>query len=415
MSNKEQRKAPVLRFKGFTDDWEQHKLGELSIIQSGKTPSSHNLKNYYPSEIPWVRTGDLNNDLIISCEKYISKQGAKSLSFLPPNTVLIAMYGGFNQIGRTGLLTFSATINQALASILPNSITNSYFLLELLNKHKNDWRRIAASSRKDPNITKKDIENKNLFFTTKREQKQIENIIFHLSKLISLQQRKLDKLKEIKGFYLSKMFPVKEKIVPVLRFANFVDLSWKKQKLGDVGKAKTGIGFPNQEQGGKEGIPFYKVSDMNNPGNETTMISSNNYVSVEQIKRNGWNIIKDVPAIFFAKVGAAVLLNRKRICKVPFLLDNNTMAYCMNQSYLDPQFTKILFETINLPSLTQMGALPSYNASDIESFSVNIPSMTEQKRIAKLFYDVDNLIIDQKKKIKKLKQTKKFLLQNMFI
>ena len=401
MSNKEQRKAPVLRFKGFTDDWEQRKFSD--IAQRISTNININLPNVTYDDI------DSENETLNKGIKNLSS-GKKGILFQKNDILFGKLRPYLNNIIKVDFKGIAVGDFWVL-----RAYEDSSFLFSLINTPQYKYIANISSGSKMPR-SDWNLVSKYLFcIPSEKEQSHIGNLILKLSQLITLQQRKLDKLKEIKGFYLSKMFPVKEKIVPVLRFANFVDLSWKKQKLGDVGKAKTGIGFPNQEQGGKEGIPFYKVSDMNNPGNETTMISSNNYVSVEQIKRNGWNIIKDVPAIFFAKVGAAVLLNRKRICKVPFLLDNNTMAYCMNQSYLDPQFTKILFETINLPSLTQMGALPSYNASDIESFSVNIPSMTEQKRIAKLFYDVDNLIIDQKKKIKKLKQTKKFLLQNMFI
>ena len=169
-------------------------------------------------------------------------------------------------------------------------------------------------------------------------------------------------------------------------------VAWEQRKLGDVGKAQSGVGFPNSEQGGKSGIPFYKVSDMNIKGNEQEMTIANNYVTNEQINRKKWIPIKNVPAIFFAKVGAAVLLNRKRLCRKPFLMDNNTMAYSMNQNYLNADFSKTLFETINLASLVQVGALPSYNAQDIENIKIAIPNLNEQKKIADYFKNFDSLI-----------------------
>ncbi|HBN05705.1 MAG TPA: type I restriction endonuclease subunit S [Bacteroidales bacterium] len=219
----------------------------------------------------------------------------------------------------------------------------------------------------------------------------------------------------MRKFYLSKFFPTKRKAEPELRLKKSTNISWKNKKLGEIGKVKSGIGFPTSEQGGKVGVPFYKVSDMNNKGNEFEMVTANNYVSIDRIKANRWKVIREVPAIFFAKVGAAVLLNRKRLCRIPFLLDNNTMAYCMDQAILDPIFTKMLFETINLPSLAQLGALPSYNASDVESLFVYIPTLEEQKKLAKIFQKIDNLIVYQQKKISLLKQNKEFLLQNLFI
>lgn len=167
---------------------------------------------------------------------------------------------------------------------------------------------------------------------------------------------------------------------------------WEQRKLGKLGKARSGIGFPDAEQGGKEGVPFYKVSDMNNVGNEHEMVVANNHVTREQIARKGWKPIDEVPAIFFAKVGAAVLLNRKRLCRFPFLLDNNTMAYSIDGSALDADFAITLFDTIDLTSLVQIGALPSYNSGDVENIDVVIPEMSEQRKIGAYFKRIDNLI-----------------------
>ena len=190
---------------------------------------------------------------------------------------------------------------------------------------------------------------------------------------------------------------------PKLRFRGFTD-DWEQRKLGGLGKARSGIGFPDAEQGGKEGVPFYKVSDMNNAGNEHEMVTANNYVTKEQIVRKGWKPIDEVPAIFFAKVGAAVLLNRKRLCRSPFLLDNNTMAYSMNGSALDADFGKTLFETIDLTSLVQVGALPSYNSVDVENLEVAIPEMDEQRKIGAYFKTLDTLItLHQRQRILDLK------------
>lgn len=144
-----------MRFHGYDSPWKVSKLGELFEIYSGNTPSRSDRNNYDNGTIPWIKTTDLNNSLIYVNEEKITDHGAKKLKTLPKNTILIAMYGGFNQIGRTGLLTYPATINQALASLLPVKEINSYFLLNYLNLRKDSWRNVAASSRKDPNITKK--------------------------------------------------------------------------------------------------------------------------------------------------------------------------------------------------------------------------------------------------------------------
>ena len=200
---------------------------------------------------------------------------------------------------------------------------------------------------------------------------------------------------------------------PKLRFKGFTD-AWEHRKLGEVGKCQSGIGFPDAEQGGKIGTPFYKVSDMNNYGNEQEMTYANNYVTDEQITRKNWKPIMEVPAVIFAKVGAAIMLNRKRLCRFPFLLDNNTMTYKFGEKW-DTNFGKTLFEKIDLTELIQIGALPSYNATDVENIDIKMPAdIYEQKVIGQYFANIDNLITLHQRKLDRLKNIKKSMLDKMF-
>ena len=203
-----------------------------------------------------------------------------------------------------------------------------------------------------------------------------------------------------------------KKKVPELRFKGFTD-EWEQRKLGEVGKTQSGIGFPDAEQGGTEGVPFYKVSDMNKPGNEHEMVNANNYVNYEQLSRKKWKIIETVPAVIFAKVGAAIMLNRKRLVTSPFLIDNNTMAYVFDGSW-NIDFGETLFETINLPRYAQVGALPSYNGSDIESIEVTLPNKGEQVKLGAFFKSLDDTIALHQRKLEKLQELKKGYLQKMF-
>ena len=200
---------------------------------------------------------------------------------------------------------------------------------------------------------------------------------------------------------------------PIIRFKGFTD-DWEQRKLGEIGKARSGVGFPDAEQGGRTGIPFFKVSDMNLDVNENEMTISNNYVTAEQIANHRWSPITEVPAIFFAKVGAAVLLNRKRLCRFPFLLDNNTMSYSLSPTKWDADFAKALFGTVDLTSLVQVGALPSYNAGDVESMEKYLPSLLEQEQIGVFFKHLDHLITLHQRKLEKLKIVKKAMLENCF-
>ncbi len=200
---------------------------------------------------------------------------------------------------------------------------------------------------------------------------------------------------------------------PSIRFHGFDD-AWEQRKLGDIGKARSGVGFPDAEQGGAIGVPFFKVSDMNLDGNENEMTIANNYVTAEQIANHRWSPITELPAIFFAKVGAAVMLNRKRLCRFPFLLDNNTMAYSLSPTKWDADFAKALFGTVDLTSLVQVGALPSYNAGDVESMEIYLPSLLEQEQIGTFFSHLDNLITLHQRKFEKLTSVKKSILEKMF-
>lgn len=241
------------------------------------------------------------------------------------------------------------------------------------------------------------------------ERKKIAEILATQDEVIELEGQKIEEIKKAKQFFLGKMFPKKGQSVPEIRFKGFT-AAWEQRKLGDVGSCQSGIGFPDAEQGGAEGIPFFKVSDMNLSGNEYELLSSNNYVSQEQIERKKWKPITQVPAMFFAKVGAAVLLNRKRLVNTPFLLDNNTMAYIFGEGW-DTNFGRTLFDTINLASLVQVGALPSYNAGDVEGLEISMPSIEEQQQIGTYFRNLGHLITLHQRKLEQEKQKKKALMQ----
>ena len=200
---------------------------------------------------------------------------------------------------------------------------------------------------------------------------------------------------------------------PKIRFKGF-EGEWKEYSLGEVGSIYSGIGFPECEQGGRSGIPFYKVSDMNNQGNESIMHSSNNYVSDKQIQRNHWKICSETPAIFFAKVGAAVMLNRKRIVLEPCLCDNNTMMFSLSKDKWSTNFALPLFNNVDFPSLAQVGSLPSFNGSQVKEIKVKLPKFEEQEMVGKYFTSLDSQISASTSRLASLKQMKAASLQAMF-
>jgi len=183
---------------------------------------------------------------------------------------------------------------------------------------------------------------------------------------------------------------------------------WELKKLKELGDFISGNGFPIDEQGGNTGIPFYKVSDMNLVRNENKMTVSNNYVSDEQIKKMKIKpITRD--AIIFAKVGAAIYLERKRIAK-NFVIDNNMMAFVPFKYSL---FLKYYFDFLKLSKYAQTGALPAYNASDLKSIKIRVPNDFEQQKIASILLTWDNAIDINKNILSDLEIIKKGMTINV--
>ncbi|MEG2013264.1 MAG: restriction endonuclease subunit S [Anaerovoracaceae bacterium] len=203
----EGKTMPEIRFEGYTDAWNQQKLGEVYKTYSGQTPLRSDASNFENPTTPWIKTTDLNNGKIFCNDEDISDSGVRDLKILPADTVLIAMYGGFNQIGRTGLLTYPATINQALTALEPNGKINAYFLITQLNHRVVEWKTVAASSRKDVNITKKDIEKFRLLSPSLQEQTIIGNFFCNLDGLITAQSKKIEALKVHKKGLMQGLFP----------------------------------------------------------------------------------------------------------------------------------------------------------------------------------------------------------------
>ncbi len=392
--NKE--RIPQLRFPEFKNApaWEQRKLGEVAKIIAGgdvdKTRLTPNGK--YP-----VIANSLTNDGIVGYYNDDYRIEAPAVTVTGRGDVGIA----------TSRKTNFTPVVRLLAVV---SELNTDYLANFINEQN-----IFVESTGVPQLTAPQLASVKIFLPILPEQKAIGDFFSTLDRSIALHQRELENLKNRKKSLLQKMFPKNGESVPEIRFPEFKNApAWEQRKLGEVGITQSGIGFPDAEQGGKEGIPFFKVSDMNIIGNEFEMQSANNYVSKEQIERKNWKPITSVPAIMFAKVGAAIMLNRKRLIRHPFLIDNNTMAYIFDKTW-DINFGKIIFDTIYLPKYSQVGALPSYNGSDIENINVLMPnSLPEQKAIGDFFSTLDRSIALHQRKLEHLKLRKKALLQKMF-
>lgn len=174
-------------------NWAVCRLGEVTKVSSGTTPSRSDQTRYFDGgSIPWVKTGDLNNGLVKTTEEQITETAVEecSVRLYPPDTVLVAMYGGFRQIGRTGRLATESAINQALSALQPkNGKLDSSYLQAWLNEKVKMWKRFAASSRKDPNITGSDVAAFPIAFPPLPEQRMIAATLSTWDRAIELTEK----------------------------------------------------------------------------------------------------------------------------------------------------------------------------------------------------------------------------------
>ena len=179
---------------------------------------------------------------------------------------------------------------------------------------------------------------------------------------------------------------------------------WRVCRLRDIVTLRGGHGFPEDEQGIKSGpLPFYKVSDMNSSGNERYLSNANNYVEHKATRYNGWCILPR-GAVVFAKVGAALLLNRRRILTVPSIIDNNMMAAVASRA-ISPAWLYQWLLTIDFAELVQVGALPSINQDLVGKIVVGVPPLEEQRRIAETLDTIDETIQATARVIAKVRAT----------
>ncbi len=208
---REGESQPRLRFPEFQDagEWDCMTLADIAQISSGSTPLRSNAEFFDGGIIPWVKTTDLNNGFISQTEECITSKARARVN--PVGAVLVAMYGGFNQIGRTGCLSVPAATNQALSVlVLDQRRALSAYVLAWLNAKVDVWKRIASSSRKDPNITGTDVAKFPITLPSPDEQQRIADCLRELDTLITVETQKLEALKIHKKGLMQQLFPSPE-------------------------------------------------------------------------------------------------------------------------------------------------------------------------------------------------------------
>lgn len=194
-------------------DWVQ--LGNHFEIQSGTTPSRAR-ENYYGEGMPWVKTLDLCERELFNTDEYLTETALQECKprVVPVKSVLVAMYGGWQQIGRTALLGRECCTNQAISSILPGDCAawDMRFVFHSLKALRYKWRRYGVSTRKDPNITKADVSSFNVPMPEISEQISIADRLDAAFCLIDEYKTLIEKSTELKSALMSDLLTGKTRV-----------------------------------------------------------------------------------------------------------------------------------------------------------------------------------------------------------
>lgn len=380
--------------------WKVCKLSDVAKLSSGTTPSRSDQARYFDGgSIPWVKTGDLNNGMVQFTEEKITQIAVKecSVRIYPPNTVLVAMYGGFRQIGRTGRLASESAINQALSALqVKNGKLDESYLQSWLNAQVSKWKRFAASSRKDPNITGTDVAAFPIAFPPLPEQQKIAAILLTWDRAIDLSKKLLISKQRRQQALIQQLFTGK------VRLPGFKKSAWKKCHLDDVAKNSTRRnGIPANER------IVYSVT------NSVGMVPMDEGIIGESIDR-----YKAVSRFDFAynpmriNVGSIAMWDGDE----DVLVSPDYVVFSCG-SKLDAHFLNHFRRTHYWRHFVNRAGGGSVRVriyfSDLGSLKLNLPSIEEQRAIANVLNTQDLEIALQSNKLDALKQQKKGLMQQL--
>jgi len=204
-------KVPEIRFKGFTDDWEQRKLGDvLADMYNGQTPS-RNKAEFWNGEISWLSSGELNRGTVNSSLEKITEAGKKSanLRIVPKGTFIMAITGleAAGTRGNCALLGLNTTLNQSCMALFPKKgILDSRFLFQWYRKVGEEYGTNYTQGTKQQSYNAELIKILPITLPNVDEQIKISLYLENLDHLITLHQNKCEELKKIKKYMLQNMF-----------------------------------------------------------------------------------------------------------------------------------------------------------------------------------------------------------------
>ncbi|MGQ7340121.1 restriction endonuclease subunit S [Streptococcus suis] len=408
---KEKSTVPRLRFPGFTDAWKQRKLGEVAEMYSGGTPSVGR-KDYYAGGIPFIRSAEINSD---TTELYLTELGLNNSSakMVSKGSLLYALYGATS--GEVGLSRLDGAINQAILAILPNDDLTTEFLMYWLRREKSIIVEKYLQGGQG-NLSAGIVKQLAPTFPTLPEQEAIGSFFSDLDQLITLHQRKLDDVKELKKALLQKMFPKGNgNDFPELRFPEFTD-AWKQRKLGEVATFAKGNGYSKKDLVIK-GSPIILYGRLYTKY-ETVISEVDTFVSVEDNKNSvvyseGGEVLVPASGESSLDIARASVVAKKGI-----ILGGDINIIRLH-SEIFPVFLALTIsngkQQKGLSKRAQGKSVVHLHNSDLKKVDLDFPTLPEQEAIGSFFSDLDQLITLHQRQLDHLKLLKKALLQQMFI
>ena len=385
---KEEKKAPKLRFNGYTNDWERKKLGEIGSVSMNKRIFKDETSTI--GEIPFYKIGTFGGkaDAFITRKKY--EEYKKKYPYPQKGNLLISASGSIGRIIEyNGEEAYYQDSNIVWLdhdnTILDVFLKPTYEIIK--------WDGIEGTTIK--RLYNKNILNTVIYKPTIEKKKKIGKLFIILNNTIQLHERKYEELTLIKKALLQKLFPKKDGFKPEVRYKNFND-AWEQRKLGEVVERFDNLRIPVTSSKREKGItPYYGANGIQDYVQGYT--HDGEFVLVAE---DGANDLQNYPVHY---VNGKVWVN------------NHAHVLQGKNKMVDNLFLVNAIKQIKIETYLVGGSRAKLNADVMMKLPIKVPTFNEQQRLGKYFARLDSLITLHQCKLEKLKQLKKFLLQNMFI
>ena len=382
------KNKPRIRFKGFTEDWEQRKLGDIATFSKGNGYSKSDL---VPSGSPIILYGRLytNYETTIKNVDTFVKLKDKSVISYGGEVIVPASGETAEDISRASVIKDQGIIiGGDLNIIKANHLLDPTFLaLTISNGEQQKELSKRAQGKSVVHLHNSDLQEVNLIFPLPNEQKEISTFFEKMDNIITLHQRKLKKLKLVKKALLQKLFPKNGSQFPEIRFKGFTD-AWEQRKLGDIATI-TGGGTPSTN------ISEYWNGDID--WYSPVEIGENRYVSGSIRKITKLGLEKSSAKIL--PVGTVLFTSRAGIGNTAIL----QVEGCTNQGFQSITPNSKVLDTYFLytmtPKLKRYGEVSGAGSTfvevsgkQMEQMNLMIPSLEEQKCVSQLFKAMDDTI-----------------------